>query len=163
MKQDLLFSNDSFIFSYRVGGLLIHNGKILLQKPKGDDYAVIGGHVGSMETTEDALKREYREELKAEIETERLLAIGEIFFNWGNMPCHQICLYYKIRLKDCNSIPMDGIFQGYDELGGRKIDLDFCWVPLKELEQGLKVYPTELIPYILDDSNDTAHFISRQI
>lgn len=43
--MDILFKNDNFVFSYRVGGILMHNGKILLQRPKNDDYAIIGGHV----------------------------------------------------------------------------------------------------------------------
>lgn len=32
--MDILFKNDDFVFSYRVGGILKHNGKILLQRPK---------------------------------------------------------------------------------------------------------------------------------
>ena len=46
--MDILFKNDHFVFSYRVGGILKHNGKILLQRPKNDDYAIIGGHVAAM-------------------------------------------------------------------------------------------------------------------
>lgn len=61
--MDILFKQDDFVFSYRVGGVLIRDGKILLQRPKGDDYAIIGGHVAAMETTEETLKREYMEEL----------------------------------------------------------------------------------------------------
>lgn len=49
--MDILFKNDNFVFSYRVGGILKHNGKILLQRPKNDDYAIIGGHVAAMETS----------------------------------------------------------------------------------------------------------------
>ena len=47
--MDILFKNPDFVFSYRVGGILIHNGKILLQRPKNDDYAIIGGHIAAME------------------------------------------------------------------------------------------------------------------
>lgn len=36
--MDILFKNDDFVFSYRVGGILIHKGKILLQRPKNDAY-----------------------------------------------------------------------------------------------------------------------------
>ena len=35
--QDILFKTDSHVFSYRVSGILIHDGKILLQKPEDDD------------------------------------------------------------------------------------------------------------------------------
>jgi len=163
MDKDILFKNEDFIFSYRVGGIMIHNDKILLQRPKGDDYAIIGGHVKSMETAKETLKREYQEELTAEIEVDNLIAVGEIFFMWGDKPCHQICLYYKVHLSDEKSIPLDGVFQGYDDLGNERIDLDFCWVPLEELRKGLVVYPTELVPYILEDRDEIVHFVSRQV
>ena len=164
MSKDILFKTDDFIFSYRVGGVLIHNDKILLQKPKDDDYAIIGGHVSSMETTRETLKREYQEELHADIEVDNLFAVSEIFFSWwDNKPCHQVCFYYKVHLCEEASIPMDGTFPGYDELDNRRVDLDFCWVPLDELRNGLKVYPLELIPIILEDSKEINHFVSSDI
>ena len=98
--MDILFKNDDFVFSYRVGGILKHNGKILLQRPKNDDYAIIGGHIAAMETSMETLKREFEEELHAKIEVDNLLAIGEIYFPWGKRPCHQICLYYNVHLMD---------------------------------------------------------------
>ena len=43
---DILFKTDDYVFSYRVGGLLIHNGRVLMQKAVDDDgYAFVGGHV----------------------------------------------------------------------------------------------------------------------
>lgn len=80
--MDILFKNDDFVFSYRVGGILTHKGKILLQRPKNDDYAIIGGHVAAMETSMETLKREFEEEIHAKIEVDNLLAIGEIYFPW---------------------------------------------------------------------------------
>ena len=113
--MDILFKNDDFVFSYRVGGILKHNGKILLQRPKNDDYAIIGGHVAAMETSMETLKREFEEELHAKIEVDNLLAIGEIYFPWGKRPCHQICLYYNVHLMDDN-IPLDRVFHLYSAL-----------------------------------------------
>lgn len=163
MSKDILFKTDEYVFSYRVGGILINDGKILLQKPKDDDYAIIGGHVSCLETTEDTLIREFKEELHVDIEVEHLMAVGEIFFPWGNKPCHQICLYYKVHLTDEAVIPMEGSFWGYDELNNQRIDLEYCWVPFEELKNGLKVYPLELIPNILEGKNEIVHFVSREI
>lgn len=160
--MDILYKNDDFIFSYRVGGILIHNDRILLQRPVDDDYAIIGGHVEGLEMSADTLKREFKEELHAEISVDSLMAIGELLFPWGSKPCHQICLYYKVSLLDDN-IPLDGIFHGYDDLDNERIDLDFCWVPLEDLRKGVKVYPLELIPYIIEPSNHIYHFVSRHI
>ena len=108
------------------------------------------------------LKREFEEELHAKIEVDNLLAIGEIYFPWGKRPCHQICLYYNVHLMDDN-IPLDGVFHGYDELDNERIDLDFCWVSLEDLKKGTKVYPLELIPYILESGKEIVHFVSKQI
>lgn len=163
MSKDILFKTDDFVFSYRVGGLLIQNNKILLQRPKNDNFAVIGGHVSLMETTAETLKREFEEELHAKIAVDNLFAVGEVFFPWGKKPCHQICLYYKIHLLNDTDIPSEGSFHGYDDLDNERIDLDFCWVPLEELKNGLKVYPLELIPHILSDNNETVHFVSKQL
>ena len=57
--MDILFKNDDFVFSYRVGGILKHNGKILLQRPKNDDYAIIGGHIAAMETSMERIEGRY--------------------------------------------------------------------------------------------------------
>lgn len=51
----------------------------------------------------------------------------------------------------------------HDDPDKERIDLDFCWVPLEELKKGLKVYPLELIPHILNESSEIVHFVSRQI
>lgn len=57
MNRDILFKIENFIFSYRVGGLLIYNNKILLQKPENDNFSIIGGHVSCLETTKETLRR----------------------------------------------------------------------------------------------------------
>lgn len=162
MSQDILFKTDDFVFSYRVGGILVHDDKLLLQRPFHDDYSIIGGHVSALETTEQTLVREFREELHADVEVDRLLAVGEIFFPWGSRPCHQICLYYTVHLTDPAQIPLTGTFRGYDDLDGRRIDLDFCWIPLDQLQRQV-IYPQELIPIILDDPPAPAHFVSKQL
>lgn len=162
MNNDILYKSDDFIFSYRVAGLPIQNGKILLQKPIDDEYALIGGHVARFETTEEALKREFREELHTEIDVDSLFAVGETFWLWGKTPCHQIGLYYKVNILG-NDIPFEGSFFGYDDFDNKIIDMEYSWFPLEELKRGLKMYPLELIPYILNNKNEIVHFVSRQI
>lgn len=162
MGDDILYKDKDFVFSYRVGGILIHDGRILLQKPLNDDYSIIGGHVAAMETTAETLKREFAEELHADVVVGELMAVGEIFFPWDSRPCHQISLYYRVELTDPTEIPLSGSFFGYDDLDNQRIDLEYCWVPLEQLTQ-IVVYPQELIPHILSDRKDVLHFISNQI
>lgn len=158
--RDILFRTEDFVFSYRIAGVLVREGKALLQR-SGGDYALIGGHVAAMETTRETLVREFKEEIHADIAVDGLLAVGEVFFPWGEKPCHQIGLYYEIHLLDESQIPLDGVFHGYDELGGERIDLDFCWVPLSELEH-ITLYPPQMAPHILSGSKETLHFVYKQ-
>ena len=58
IMRDLLFKTEDFIFSYRVAGILEHNGKLFLQKYK-DDYTFVGGHVLGLEMHRDALKTRF--------------------------------------------------------------------------------------------------------
>ncbi|MBQ4601119.1 MAG: NUDIX domain-containing protein [Oscillospiraceae bacterium] len=162
MHGDILYKAEDFVFSYRVGGILIQDGKILLQKPLNDDYSIIGGHVAAMETTAETLKREFAEELHAEIRVGELMAVGEIFFPWGSRPCHQISLYYRVELTDPTAIPLNGSFFGYDDLDHERINLEYCWVPLEELSN-IVIYPKELVGHILSGSEQVYHFVSDQL
>ena len=158
--QDILYKDENTIFSLRVGGLLYRDGKVLLQHPLDDDFAVIGGHVALTETTEEALKREFREELHVEINVKDLMAIGEIYFPWANKPCHQIAFYYRVELEKESTLGDEEIC-GYDELDHKRVDLLYKWVPLSSLREGLKVYPLSLIPYIISPPSGTVHFIDK--
>ena len=162
MRDDILYKEKDFVFSYRVGGILIQDGKILLQKPLNDDYSIIGGHVAAMEITAETLKREFSEELHADVEVGELMAVGEIFFPWGSRPCHQISLYYRVELTDPTAIPLRGSFFGYDDLDNQRINLEYCWIPLEGLAD-IRVYPRELIGHIVSGTRETVHFVSRQI
>ena len=158
--SDILFDRDEYRFSYRVGGLLIRDNRVLMQKLVGEEgYAVPGGHVAFMETHEQTLRREFLEELHAPIEIGKLAAVAEIFLPWDGQKCHQIFLCYTVRLLDETVIPLEGIFHGWDDLGGERIDLDFCWVPFEELKSGALVYPPEIVPVILGEAKETAHFV----
>ncbi len=156
MMKDILFKTDDWVFSYRVAGVCIHDGKVLLQKPTNDTaYAFPGGHVAFGETNEQTLIREFREELGADITVGRLMWVGELFFPWGEKPCHQICLYYEIDICDDHT-PRNGAFVGVEHLEQRKFDLGFYWIPLERLRE-IEVYPTQTAELI--NSSDVQHFV----
>ena len=57
--QDILFRIDAGVFSYRVAGILIQGGKVLLQRTLDDEgYAFPGGHANFGETSAGAVVRE---------------------------------------------------------------------------------------------------------
>ena len=137
---DILFKTDEFVFSYRVAGICMQNGRVLLQKPTNDaGYAFPGGHVALGETNAETLVREFREEIGAQIAVRDLKWVAEIFFPWGDKPCHQICLYYLVDILT-PEIPKEGSFIAKERLEGRGFDLEFHWVPFARLHE-IEVYP----------------------
>ncbi|MCD7855375.1 MAG: NUDIX hydrolase [Clostridiales bacterium] len=164
MKIDLLFKNDEFVFSYRVTGLLIHNDEILLQKPEKDrGYSLPGGHAVCMEPSQKALIREFKEELNIDIVVNKLKAIGEIFFMWGSRPCHQINLYYSVKITDntFNKLKSNKLFC-LDEAGKEYNNLTFHWHKIQELDK-IVLYPQEIVPIIKNKSDFPTYFFSDQI
>ena len=160
MSQDILFKTEDHVFSYRVGGILVENGKILLQRDKNGDHAVIGGHVSFMEQAKDTLVREYMEELHVKIGVDELLAVQENFFMWGDKPCHQVHFYYNVHLEDEHFF-REGMVSGYDELDNMRVDLDYIWIPLEELKD-IPVYPRE-IEKLLEKREGVFHFVSSEL
>ena len=159
---DIIFKADDFVFSKRVAGILIHNNKILLQKPFHDDgYSFPGGHVAFGETSDNTLIREFKEEIGATIKIDRLVMMGENFFPWDKRPCQQISLYYLVSLSNEAQIPLDGIFKAYDDMRNERIDLDFCWIPLSQIG-GIKLYPLGINADILSLPTNVKHFVYRQ-
>lgn len=159
--MDILFRTPEHVFSYRVAGICLQNGKVLLQKPTNDTaFAFPGGHAAFGETNAQTLIREFQEEIRANISVGDLKWVGEIFFPWGNKPCHQICLYYMVEIAAGN-IPMDGMFIGKEQIEGRNFNLEFRWVPLAELKN-IEVYPTNVVDLMNHIEQGVQHFIYQE-
>lgn len=159
---DILFKTDDWVFSYRVAGICVQDGKVLLQTTTGEDrsFAFPGGHVEFGETNEETLIREFREEIGADIAVGELKWVAEVFFPWGSRPCHQICLYYMVEIQN-PEIPRNGFFLAKEHMEGRSFDLEFHWVPLEEVKKR-EVYPTQT-PELLQKLDDgVQHFVYKE-
>ncbi|MBK1813211.1 NUDIX hydrolase [Clostridium sp. YIM B02505] len=162
MSRDIIFKTEEYVFSYRVAGLLIQNGKVLLQKPVDDTgYAIPGGHVALGETNEETLIREFKEEINADIKVDKLRWVGELFFPWGDKPCHQICLFYEVSLAGDINIPLDGTFFGTEQLEGKSFKLEFSWVDTKAIKN-IELYPIEAKEYLYEGLDEIKHFVYKQ-
>jgi 8-oxo-dGTP pyrophosphatase MutT (NUDIX family) len=158
-QQDIHIKTTQGIFSYRVAGILIRDGKVLLQRTTTEpDYAVPGGHVNFGEASEQALIREYKEEIGADILPVRLLWIAEIFFPVKEGDCHQICLFYLIELCDETQISLEDPFYAFDALERNPTKLEFSWVKLTNLEQ-ITVSPSILKEKIINLPDHTEQFV----
>lgn len=160
--SDVLFHHDNYIFSYRVSGILVQDGKVLLQAPKNTgEYAFPGGHVALGETNAETLMREWREEVGADIEVGELKWVEENFFPWGDKSAHQICLSYLVYLKDVSQIPLEGSFVSKEYRESDKNAIFFHWVPLSDVKN-LTVYPTKTAELLLLLNEGVKHFVYRQ-
>ena len=159
---DILFYKDDYIFSYRVAGILLHDGKVLLQKPtNGTGFAVPGGHVEFGETNAETLMWEFKEEIGADVIIGDLKWVAEIFFSWDDKPCHQICLYYDVTLKDKTQILHDKLFFGDENIEGRDFKIEFHWMSIDSLEK-IEVYPNNIAELMKLYNEGVQHFVCRE-
>lgn len=160
--KDILFKTGDAVFSYRVAGICVNNGKVLLQTTTGEDrsFAFPGGHVAIGETNEQTLIREFREEIGADIAVGALKWVAEVFFPWGDKPCHQICLYYIVEILN-PEIPREGVFMAREEMEGHSFDLEFHWVPLEKVGE-LEVYPVNVKELLARLDGGVEHFVYRE-
>lgn len=157
--MDILFDTEKGRFSYRVAGLAVQEGRLLVQRVKGDEgLSVPGGHVAFGETTEEALRREFQEELGLQAEIGGLAAVGEVFFPW-NGPCQQIGLYYWVTLP---TEPWEGLRHGLDDGGQEREELEFLWVPVEKIQRGEAVFYLPQLAGHLTETG-TLHFVSNQL
>lgn len=160
--KDILFKTEDWVFSYRVAGICVQNGKVLLQTTTGEDrsFAFPGGHVAFGETNAGTLIREFKEEIGADITVGELKWVAEVFFPWGKKPCHQICLYYMVEIRN-PEIPREGVFLARERLEGRSFDLEFHWVSLEEAA-GYEIYPTQCRELLCRLDRGVQHFVYKE-
>lgn len=63
-------------------------------------YRSLGGGIEFQEKSEDALKREFKEELDIDIEVGKFLGISENIFVFNGKKAHEIVLFYEAEIKE---------------------------------------------------------------
>ena len=104
--KDLQFEENGNVFNCRVNGILIKEGKVLLSKLRDDtNWTTVGGKVTFGETTEDAILREFREEMGSPVSVDRLLGVVEHFFDFKGKTFHQYLFVYRLT-DPYNAVPV---------------------------------------------------------
>jgi ADP-ribose pyrophosphatase YjhB (NUDIX family) len=129
---DLTFPMDCGTFNYRVGAVIIHEGKLLLMHNDEEPYYyTVGGRVHFNETTEETVIREVREEIGAELEIDRFLFFQEQFFD-GKVTgthIHELGVYYLMKDSpalehiECRSVTARGVRE------------ELVWMPFEEIDR----------------------------
>jgi ADP-ribose pyrophosphatase YjhB (NUDIX family) len=128
----ITFTVGSVRFVERVAAVCLHEGHVLAHKADHEDFwALPGGRVELLESSEEALRRELREELGVEVPWERLLWIVESFFTYERQATHEIGFYSLVSLDDHPDLcRLSHWFLCLDNP-----QLRFEWLPLGSLAQ----------------------------
>ena len=131
-------------------GLALYEDKILTYKVKdkvsdSSFYRLIGGHIEFGEYAEDALKREFYEEISQEIRVVKQLGVFENIFFYNGKDCHEFLSLFKIEFVDKNVYAMNEIVGIENSAPAFTAN----WVKTQEFKQDKKIlYPTQAIDYI---------------
>ena len=156
MDKDILLKADNYIFDVRAVGVLVRDGKLLVQREReGSEYALPGGHVKLGETSEEAIIREYKEETGAEVKPIRLLWTEECFWEWKRTKAHNLAFYYLIELSEGSEIHDSGDFVAHKD----NSDVLLGWMPLDKLPE-ITIYPEFIVGAINDLNTPLRHFVS---
>ena len=158
MAQDWSFQTGNNICNFRSAGVLVRDGKLLVQRDRdGTDFALPGGHVQIGESSADSLIREYKEETGAKICCERLLWIEECFWEWNGRKTNTIAFYYQIRLEEPGGIPIGTEFVSQKDNGNVLLG----WMPLEHLEE-INIYPSFIKEKLFDIKPYPEHFVTHE-
>jgi 8-oxo-dGTP pyrophosphatase MutT (NUDIX family) len=155
------FDKDQAHFNYRVAGVAIHNGRILLDRNSRNTYWVLpGGHPEMMEPMAEALRREVKEEIGADVEVVRLLWIMENFFH-KSKDIHELSFYFLMQITpDSDLLKSDGPFYGQEH----EHRLTFQWFPLDEaMLAGLPLNPGYLSRALLNIPDTIQHVVFNDV
>ena len=128
-------------------GIAIKNNKLLVgegfDKVKNQTfYRCLGGGIEFLEKSSDALKREFKEEIGADITVKDFLGISENIFTYQGKNAHELILFYSIEISD-NDYKEEYHIADEDYSGIAK------WIDINEFKNKNKIlYPEEIFKYI---------------
>lgn len=114
-------------FNFRVAGIIVAEGHVLICREDDDDYAMLPG--GRVELGEDSLlslTREIAEELALPAEIGPMVATSESFYRREGEDFHELGFFYAVTLPGQGPNGNSPWLKRRDE--GH--DLQFHWVPL---------------------------------
>ncbi len=128
-------------------GMLKRNNKILVTE--GYDnikdetfYRSLGGGIEFLEYSKDALKREFKEEIKIDINVGEFLGISENIFTFNGKNAHELILFYDVSINDKDYKERYHIIDDNCETDAIWIDID------KFKNKELKIYPEQVLEYL---------------
>ena len=128
-------------------GLAVKNNKLLVSE--GFDtiknetfYRCLGGGIKFLKKSEDALKREFLEEINKNIIVKDFLGISENIFTYEGKRAHELILFYSIEISDEDYQEEYKVIDDNGESIAK-------WIDINEFKNKKKIlYPEEVFKYI---------------
>ena len=141
---------DNALFNFRVAGVAIQNGKLLLHKTPTDNFwSLPGGRVDMFEFSRETLLREMLEEIGKPVRVGNLLWVVENFFEYNNIKHHEIGFYYQMQVPDIEN--QDDFILIEDET-----ELLFHWEEVETINPG-NIYPEFITKDLLCNNSSFQH------
>ncbi len=136
--MDLTFRTEKGKFNYRVGAIIINEGKLLMVRNfRSSYYYSVGGRVKFNETCDHAIIREVKEELGVDMEIDYIAYFHENLFDDEDTKehFHEIALYYVMKpIKDWSKINCNSFVEE------DRVKEHLEWLPIDRLSE-FSAYP----------------------
>lgn len=141
---------ESALFNFRVAGVAMHDGKLLLHKTPTDNFwSLPGGRVDLFEFSRETLLREMLEEIGKMVSVGNLLWVVENFFEYNDIKHHEIGFYYQMEISDLENQD-DFVVIEYEN------ELLFHWEEIDKINPG-SIYPEFITKDLLLTTSSIQH------
>lgn len=138
------------LFNFRVAGVALQNGKLLLHKTPTDNFwSLPGGRVDMFEFSRETLLREMLEEIGKVVIVGNLFWVVENFFEYNEIKHHEIGFYYQMEILNLEN-QNDFIVIEDDT------ELLFHWQDVNQIVEG-SIYPEFITKDLLLNTTSTQH------
>lgn len=157
--MDLTLRTELGLFNHRVAAVIVHNNKLLAQKNvKTNEYYLPGGRINYGESSEEAIKREIREELGVTVIDYSSLWINECFFVDSGTRFHEVGIYYLVNLENTEFNHYEPIFELIE---GSRVNT-YEWLDIDSLES-IALYPLFVKTEIKNPDKTLKHIITNEL
>ena len=130
--MDITIDVEDYKLNVRAAGVIIHNNKLLVHKNNREGhYALMGGRMAIGESSEETVKREFKEETGKDVEITGYIGTVENFFQIDSKKYYEIMFIYKLEFIDEEDKKIEETIKNIEG----KDYLEYKWLPLDNLEQ----------------------------